>query len=172
MSPFSMPRTSSRPQRDLVGDEESRFSFPERRFGSGTLNLALRLEHDSEEAEASDTSEYFSRGEDDLEATSPDHLDEHQMQVQAGSSRMQWLATAEKEPFWKSNPGRPSQVGTFRTISKSSSGTLQLSKLVAFVSLTVSQFCHRLLVRCLRRTPARLQTRILDQLWWDWWTVD
>jgi hypothetical protein len=170
MSPFSMPRTSSRPPRDLVGDEESRFSFQERRsFGSGTLNLALRLEHESEEAEASDTSEYFSRGEDELEATSPDHLDEHQMQVQAGSSRMQWLATGEEEPFWKSNPGRPSQVGTW-TISKSSSGTLQVgcfrfSHRVAILPPAASSVSETY-------TPARLETRILDQLWWDWWTVD
>ena len=159
MAPLSILETSSS-ERDIVG-EENRYSFQELlRTDTGvrsTLNLALLLEHDTQEVEASVISESLSLDrearssfscKDDLEVTNLGRLEE-QIQVQKAAlfgSRMQGLAiegtrsgegtNPQVVPFWKSNLATPSQVGTssiskpfFRPLSKG----LQARSLVATV---------------------------------------
>ncbi|KAG0561596.1 hypothetical protein KC19_9G076600 [Ceratodon purpureus] len=133
MAPLSILETSSS-ERDIVG-EENRYSFQELlRTDTGvrsTLNLALLLEHDTQEVEASVISESLSLDrearssfscKDDLEVTNLGRLEE-QIQVQKAAlfgSRMQGLAiegtrsgegtNPQVVPFWKSNLATPSQV--------------------------------------------------------------
>lgn len=125
---------ASSSERDSVGDEY-RYSFQEHfragtAGGSCTLNLALRLEHDSQETEALEfplaegaPSSFSSR--DELEVPSQEEEGHVQVEKPFLGSRMQWLDSRFGEldppgvPFWETNFLKPSKVRILGLLSKS-----------------------------------------------------